>query len=57
MENLTIPMGHTTAHGHSGTLGWGPAARPKSVALGQPMSVGRVQRTRFGELTGASPKT
>jgi hypothetical protein len=36
MENFTIHTGHIAAHGHSGTLGRGPAARPKPVAFGSP---------------------
>jgi hypothetical protein len=40
MEKFTIHMCHTTAHTHSGTLGRGPAARPKLAAFGSPQRTG-----------------
>jgi hypothetical protein len=40
MEKFTIHPGHIVAHGHSGTLGRGLAAGPKTVAFGQPTTHG-----------------
>jgi hypothetical protein len=36
MKKFTIHTGHTAAHGHSGTLGRGPAAWPKPAAFSSP---------------------
>jgi hypothetical protein len=72
LEKFTIHVGYALAHGHSGTLGWGPAAWPNLAACGQPTPVGaqpelfqgsrstltaRGHRAGRGELTCTSMET